>query len=48
MLSIQQDPPVGKAIASMVLIWEISEPADWENRLYLVPSVVSIAVGGES
>ena len=42
-LLIRQDLPVGDAIESLLLIWEASEPEDWENRLCLVPNLVAIA-----
>jgi hypothetical protein len=44
-LLIRQDLPVGQAVESLLLIWEVSKPGDWENRLCLVPSLVTIAVG---
>jgi hypothetical protein len=44
---IRQDLPVSHAIESLLLIWEASEPGDWANRLCLIPSLVTIAIGGE-
>lgn len=44
-LLIRQDMPVGDAIDSLLLIWEASEADEWEDRLCLVPSLVTIAVG---
>ena len=44
-LLIRQDMPVGDAIDRLLLIWEASEPDEWEDRLCLVPSLVTIAVG---
>ena len=44
-LLISQDLPVGKAVESLLLIWEASEQNDWINRLCLVPSLVTIVVG---
>ena len=44
-LSIRQDLPVGDAVDSLLLIWEASEPDEWENRLCLAPNLVAIAVG---
>ena len=41
-LLIAQHVPVGAAVDSLLLIWEASEPMDWENRLCLVPSFVAI------
>ena len=43
-LLIRQDLPVGDAIESLLLIWEASEPDEWENRLCLVPNLVTIVV----
>jgi Domain of unknown function (DUF5615) len=43
-LLIRQDLPVGQAVESLLLIWEISEPNEWENRLCLIPSLVTIAI----
>ena len=45
-LLIRQDLPVSQAVESLVLIWEASEPDEWENRVCLVPSLVTIAIGG--
>ena len=44
-LSISQDLPAGVAIEILALIWEASEPDDWLNRLCLLPSLVTIAMG---
>jgi predicted nuclease of predicted toxin-antitoxin system len=44
-LLIRQDMSVGDAIDSLLLIWEASEPDEWADRLCLVPSLVTIAVG---
>jgi hypothetical protein len=44
-LLIKQDLPIGQAVESLFLIWAISEPHDWENRLCLIPSLVTIAIG---
>jgi hypothetical protein len=43
-LLIRQDLPIREAVESLVLIWEVSESDEWENRLCLVPSLVTIAV----
>jgi hypothetical protein len=45
---IRQDLPVGEAIETLLLIWEASEADEWENRLCLAPSLVTIAIGGEA
>jgi hypothetical protein len=44
-LLIRQDLPVGQAVESLLLIWEASEPDEWVNRICLVPSLVTIAIG---
>ena len=44
-LLIAQDLPVGKAVDSLLLIWEASEPEEWENRWCLIPSLVAIVMG---
>jgi len=43
-LLIRQDLPVGAAVASLVLVWEASDASEWENRLCVVPSLVTIAM----
>jgi hypothetical protein len=43
---IPQHLPVGVAAETLLLVWAVTEPREWENRLRLVPSLVSIAVGG--
>ena len=45
-LLVRQDLPVGEAIETLLLIWEASEADEWVNRLCLVPSLVTIAIGG--
>ena len=45
-LLIRQDLPVSQAVENLLLIWEASEPDEWENRVCLVPSLVTIAIGG--
>jgi hypothetical protein len=44
-LLIRQDLPVGEAVETLVLIWEVSEPDEWANRVCLVPNLVTIAIG---
>jgi hypothetical protein len=44
-LLVRQDLPVGEAIETLLLIWQASEADEWVNRLCLVPSLVTIAVG---
>lgn len=44
-LLIRQDLPVGQAVESLLLIWEASEPDEWANRVCLVPTLVTIAIG---
>lgn len=45
-LLIRQDLPVREAVQSLLLIWEASERDEWENRVCLVPSLVTIAASG--
>ena len=45
-LLVRQDLPLGEAIETLLLIWEASEAYEWVNRLCLVPSLVTIAIGG--
>lgn len=45
---MRQDLPIGVAVESLLLIWETSEPKEWENRLCLVPSLITIAIGPTS
>jgi hypothetical protein len=47
-LLMRQDLPIGVAVESLLLIWETSEPKEWENRLCLVPSLITIAIGPTS
>jgi hypothetical protein len=41
---ISQDLPVGQAIESLCLIWEASDASEWENRVCLIPSLVTLGV----
>ncbi|MCX6590844.1 MAG: DUF5615 family PIN-like protein [Acidobacteria bacterium] len=43
-LLIAQDLPVGRAIDSLLLVWEGSVAADWENRVCLVPSLATLVM----
>jgi hypothetical protein len=45
-LLVMQDLPVGEAIETLLPIWEASEAAEWANRLSLLPSLVTVAIGG--
>ena len=47
-LLVRQDLPVGEAIETLLLIWEASEADEWVNRLCLMPSLVTIAIGGSA
>jgi hypothetical protein len=47
-LLVRQDLPVGEAIETLLLIWEVSEPDEWVNRLCLAPSLVTIAFGSSA
>ncbi len=44
-LLIAQDLPVGQAVERLLLMWEVSKPQDWENRLCLIPSLVTVLPG---
>lgn len=45
---IPQDLPIGLAVDTLILVWAATDANEWENRLCLVPSLVSIAVGSKS
>ena len=47
-LLVRQDLPVGEAIDTLLLIWEASEADEWVNRLCLVPSLITIAIGASA
>ena len=34
---LDQDVPIGTAIDAILLIWEVSEPADWVDQLHRLP-----------
>ncbi|MBL8293519.1 MAG: DUF5615 family PIN-like protein [Bryobacterales bacterium] len=42
---IAQDLPIGRAIDTLLLVWEVTEAEEWENRLSLIPSLVTIVLG---
>lgn len=42
-LLIPQDLPIGIAVDTLILVWAATDPGEWENRLCLIPSLVSIA-----
>lgn len=42
---VAQDVPVSQAIESLVTIWAATAPGEWENRLCLIPSLVTVIVG---
>jgi hypothetical protein len=44
-LLISQDLPVSRAIESLVFIWEVTAPEEWQNRLFLIPDLVTVAMG---
>jgi predicted nuclease of predicted toxin-antitoxin system len=44
-LLIRQDLPVAEALESLFMIWHISEMDEWKNRLCLIPSLATIAIG---
>lgn len=45
MFLVPQDLPVGIAVEALLLVWAVTDPGEWENRLCLVPSLVTIAIG---
>ena len=45
---VPQDLPVGLAVETLLLVWAVTDPREWENRLCLIPSLVSIVVGSEA
>ena len=47
-LLVRQDLPVGKAVETLLLIWEASESDEWVDRICLLPSLVTIAIGGST
>jgi len=47
-LLVRQDLPVGKVVETLLLIWEASEPDEWVNRVCLLPSLVTIAIGRQT
>lgn len=47
-LLVRQDLPVGKAVETLLLIWEASEADEWVNRICLLPGLVTIAIGGST
>lgn len=42
---IPQDLPIGRAIDTLLLVWDVTEAEEWENRLCLIPSLVTIVLG---
>ena len=44
-LLIAQDLAVRQAVESLLLLWEVSKPEEWENRLCLIPSLVTVVMG---
>jgi hypothetical protein len=44
-LLISQDLPVSRAIESLIFIWEVTVPEEWQNRLCLIPNLVTVATG---
>jgi len=36
----QRQVTIGQAVESLVLLWELADPADMENRVCLIPSLV--------
>jgi hypothetical protein len=48
LLLIRQDLPIGTAIDALLMIWEASEADEWVNRICLIPSLVTIAIGSSA
>jgi hypothetical protein len=44
-LLISQDLPIGRAVETLLPIWEASGPADWVGRLFVAPNLVTIVLG---
>jgi hypothetical protein len=42
---ISQDLAVGRAVESLLTIWEVSEAEEWTGRMCLIPSLVTIVMG---
>jgi predicted nuclease of predicted toxin-antitoxin system len=42
-LLISQDLVTSHAIESLVLIWEVTSPEEWQSRLCLIPSLITVA-----
>jgi len=45
---VRQDLPVSRAVETLLLIWEASDADEWINRICLLPSLVTIAIGGSN
>ena len=43
---VPQDLPLGLAVDTLILVWAATNPNEWANKLCLIPSLVSIVVGG--
>jgi hypothetical protein len=44
-LLISPDLSVSRAIESLVFIWEATAPEEWQNRLCLIPNLITVAIG---
>lgn len=44
-LLVAQDVPLSQTIESLVFIWAATAPEEWENRLCLIPSLVTVLPG---
>ena len=40
---VPQDLPIAIAVETLILVWAATDPDEWENRLCLIPSLVSIS-----
>jgi hypothetical protein len=37
--------PIGQTIELLALIWELTAPKDWENRICFLPTLADFVVG---
>lgn len=44
---IPQHLPVLLAVDALILVWAATDPGEWEDKLCLIPSLVTIAVGSK-
>jgi len=39
-----QGSPIGRTIELLKLIWELTEPKEWENRICFLPTLTDFVV----